>query len=341
MDIITQHIVLTVLTILIAVAIGLILRRLLVRRLQKTVLDNWLVQTLGVIIVFVPLILSVPVVFVILDNNLFGLLWAAIQAQIHVQDITAISWNLVETALIIALGIGIARTLVTLAVRGMGENRVDINIRTLVRRIFYIIILTFILFWVLSIWNIPITIPVTAIGIITVAFTVAIQDILKDLVAGFYILMERPFHIGDQISIGDVVTRTGRVEDVQIRSTKLRLVSGEEVSIPNAIVFGNVVINNTFYGERRATIIVKLPEEDFAREETPGKILKALKEVDLILAKPEPTISVSGLSEKHIALVVRFWIARGQHSIVTETLYALRAALPHADLTIQEAAGDV
>ncbi len=315
MDIISQHIVLTILTVLIAAAIGLILRRLLVGRLKKTVLDNWLVQTLGVIIVFVPLILSVPVVFVILDNNLFGVLWAAIQAQIHVKDIIPISLNLVQTALIIALGVGIARTLVALAVRGMGENRVDINIRTLVRRIFYIIILTFIVFWVLSIWNIPITIPVTAIGIMTVALTVAIQDILKDLVAGFYILMERPFHIGDQITIGDMVIRTGRVEDVQIRSTKLRLVSGEEVAIPNALVFGSVVTNNTFYGERRATIIVKLPEEDFAREETPGKILKSLKEIDLILVKPEPTISVS--------------------------VYALRAALPHADLTIQEAAGDI
>ena len=341
MDILTLHIVSTVLTVLVAVAIGLILRRFLVRRLKKTVLDNWLVQTLGVIIVFVPLILSVPVVFVILDNNLFGLLWAEIQPQIHVQDITTISWNLLQTALIIALGVGIARTLVTLAMRGMGENRVDINIRTLVRRIFYIIILTFIVFWALSIWNIPITIPVAAIGVMTVALTVAIQDILKDLVAGFYILMERPFRIGDQISIGDVIIRTGRVEDVQIRATKLRLVSGEEVSIPNALVFGSIVTNNTFYGERRASIIVKLSEEDFAREETPMRILKALKEIDLILAKPEPTITVSGLSENHIALAVRFWIARGQHSVATEALYALRAALPNADLTVTEAAGDI
>jgi small-conductance mechanosensitive channel len=338
---ITQRIALTVLTVLVAAAIGLILRRLLVRRLKKTVLDNWLVQTLGVIIVFVPLILSIPLVFVILDSNLFGLLWEKIQTQIQVHDITAISGNLIETVLIITLGVGVARTLVALAVRGMGENRVDINIRTLIRRIFYIIILTFIVIWVLSIWNIPLTIPVTAIGIVTVVVTVAIQDILKDLVAGFYILMERPFHIGDQITIGDVISRTGRVEDVQIRSTKLRLVSGEEVSIPNTLVFGSVVTNNTFYGERRATIIVKLPEEEFAREETPQKILKALKKIDLILAKPEPTIAVSGLSEKHIALAVRFWIARGQQSVVTEALYTLRAALPNADLTIQEAAGDI
>src|SRR5258708_15214350 len=161
---ITQRIVLTVLTVLVAVAIGLILRRLLVRRLQKTVLYNWLVQTLGVIIVFGPLILSVPLVFVILDSNLFRLLWTPIQAQIHVKDITDISWNLIETVLVIALGVGIARTLVALAVRGMGENRVDINIRTLVRRIFYIIILSFIVFYLLATWAIPITIPLAPFG---------------------------------------------------------------------------------------------------------------------------------------------------------------------------------
>jgi len=339
---ITLRITLTVLTVLIALVIGLILRRLLVSRLKKTVLDNWLIQTLGVIIIFLPLILTVPAVLFILDNNLPGLLWAVIQA--HVSEITATAWSLVETLLTIALGVGIARTLVAVTIRGMGENRIDINIRILIRRIFYFAMLIFIAFWVLSIWQIPITLPVAAIGILTVAFTVSIQDILKDLVAGLYILMERPFRIGDQITIGDlgnVASHTGKVEDVQIRSTKLRLVSGEEVAVPNALVFGSIVVNNSFYSERRATIIVKLPEEDFVKEETPGQILKALQETDIILAKPEPSIALSGLSEQQASLTVRFWIAHGQQSAVTEALYALRAVLPHADLTVQESAGDV
>jgi small-conductance mechanosensitive channel len=226
----------------------------------------------------------------------------------------------------------------------MGGSRIDINIRTLIRRIFYIVMLIFIGFWVLSIWQIPITLPVAGIGILTVAFTVSIQDILKDLVAGFYILMERPFRIGDQITIGDlgnVASHTGRVEDIQIRATKLRLVSGEEVAVPNTLVFGSIVINNTSYGERRATIIVKLPEEDFVKEKTPGQILKALQETDTILAKPEPSIALSGLSEQQVSLIVRFWIAREQQFAVTEALYALRVALPHGDLAVQESAGDV
>jgi small conductance mechanosensitive channel len=339
---ITLRVTLTILTVLIALVIGLILRRLLVNRLKKTVLDNWLIQTLGVIIIFLPLILSVPAVFVILDNNLPGLLWAVILA--HVPEITAIAWSLVETLLTIALGVGVARTLVALAFRGMGESRIDVNIRILIRRIFYFAMLIFIAFWVLSIWQIPITLPIAGIGLLTVALTVSIQDILKDLVAGFYILMERPFRVGDQITIGDLgngANRTGRVEDVQIRATRLRLVSGEEVAVPNTLIFGSIVTNNTAYSERRATIIVTLPEEDFVREETPGQILKALQETAIILAKPEPSIALSGLSEQHVSLIVRLWIAQGQQSAVTEALYALRAALPHADLTVQESAGDV
>jgi len=339
---ITLRIALTILTVLIALGVGLILRRLLVSRLKKTVLDNWLIQTLGVIIIFLPLILIVPAVLFILDNNLPGLLWAVIQA--HVPEITATAWSLVETLLTIALGVGVARTLVALTIRGLGENRIDINIRILIRRIFYFAMLIFIAFWVLSIWQIPITLPVAAIGILTVALTVSIQDILKDLVAGFYILMERPFRIGDQVTIGDqanVASHTGKVEDVQIRATKLRLVSGEEVVVPNALVFGSIVINNTSYGERRATIIVKLPEEDFVKEETSGQILKALQETGTILAKPEPSIALSGMSEQHVSLTVRFWITHGQQSAITEALYALRAALPHADLIVQESAGDV
>src|SRR5690349_7674806 len=124
------------------------------------------------------------------------------RSQLKIGDITGITVNLVQTLLMIGLGVGIARTIRTLTIRALGENRIDINIRTAIGRVFYFVILTFAIFWILSIWQISIGIPVAAVGIVTVAITVAIQDILNDLVAGFYILLERPFHIGDQISTG-------------------------------------------------------------------------------------------------------------------------------------------
>ncbi|MBV9231757.1 MAG: mechanosensitive ion channel, partial [Chloroflexi bacterium] len=266
-----------------------------------------------------------------------------VSIKFDIRDAPAVIWNVTQTLLLIALGIGIARTIRAVTVRGLSESRVDINLRTLIGRIFYFITLTFALFWILSIWQIPLTAPVTAISVLTVAFTVAIQDVLKDLVAGFYILIERPFYIGDQISVTSTsaITYTGKVEDVQLRATKLRLLSGEEVTIPNALVFGSAVINNTYYGERRATISVTLPHEEFSKEQTSEQILQTLKEAEGVMAKPEPTVMFSGYAEEKITLTVRFWFASGQLSTISDVMYTLHVLLPNGELAVREPVSSV
>lgn len=345
MNLIVLRIFLIAATLLIALGIGLLLRRLLVRRLKTTVLDNWLVQMLGVIVVLPPLILAAIAVSFIWDMGMFSDLWNQLnKSLITIPNVTSLIWNIIATALIVVLGIGLGRTIKTLTIRGLSENRIDINTRTLIGRIFYIVTLMLAAFWILSIWPISIGVPVAFIGVLTVLITVAVQEILKDLVAGFYILMEHPFRIGDQISVGSIGSNTfytGKVEDVQLRATKLRLLSGEEATIPNSLVFSGVVVNNSYYGERRATITITVPQEEFVKEETPEIVLKALKEIDTVMAKPEPRIVLSGSTGNKLTLTLRFWFASGQLSALSEVMYTLRTCLPNADLAVQEPVGNV
>ncbi len=335
----TSRIVLIVLIVLVALIVGLFLRLLLVRRLKQTVLDNWLIQTLGVIVVLVPLIIAGAATLFILDstNVLLQSLIRNLQDQIlHPTYLMALVGSIVQTLLILVLGVGIARTLSKLALRS--QSHLDINLRTLIGRACYITTLLITVFWILTLWQISVTVPVAVIGSLAVAGAFSIQDILKDLVAGFYILMERPFHIGDEINTASYV---GKVEDIQIRATKLRLVSGEQVTIPNALVFGGVVVNNTFYGERRATITATMPQEEYKREETPKLLLKALQEIDTVMVKPEPMVFISGYTGKQVTLTVRFWIANRQLATVSEVMYTLHTVLPNADFTVLESAGNV
>src|SRR5437763_4925986 len=102
----------TVLTILIALGIGLLFRGMLVRRLKQTVLDNWIIQSLGIAVIIPLLILAIPVLFAIWDSSLFTTFWQQIQGQIQVLNLAGLVWNIIATLLIIALGIGIARTLI-------------------------------------------------------------------------------------------------------------------------------------------------------------------------------------------------------------------------------------
>jgi len=203
---------------------------------------------------------------------------------------------------------------------------------------------------ILTIWNIQFGIPAAVISVITVGFTFVLQDLLKNIVAGIYILVEGPFHIGDQIST-DVYT--GKVEDVQLRATKLRIASGEQVIVPNSMLFTGIVVNKTIYDEKRSTIVITLPLDKYEKDQTAECILKTIKGVTGVMIKPEPTLNlssvagafgsstgtVSGYTGEIITLTLRFWIPESGDAPVSEAMLALRAALPYVDLTIREPAG--
>lgn len=331
------NVILSSSTMLIALALGLLLRKICIRHLQKTVLDTWAIQTLGILVIIPPLMIG-SVIALAVWNNLFSLISSL--KTIYNIDIYSIGLNLVETLILIALSIGFARTAKTLTIRGLGEHRLNINTQTLLARVVYITVLIITSFCTFSIWQVPVGIPVAAIGIVTVVITVAFQDILKDLVAGFYLLLSRPFFIGDQISITIApAVYIGKVQNVELRATRLRLISGEEVSIPNAIVFSSTVINNTYFEERRASIAVTVPVADFIPQETAHQIGKTLRNLEVVIQKPEPVVLFTSLIEGKVTLLAHFWVTSSQAIDISRAMYALHTLLPNAELAIREPVG--
>ena len=69
-----------------------------------------------------------------------------------------------------------------------------------------------------------------------------LQEIFANFVSGLILLFERPFRIGDEISVKD---QRGVVENIGIRTTRLRNADNVQVIIPNAVVFAEVVANRT------------------------------------------------------------------------------------------------
>ena len=82
---------------------------------------------------------------------------------------------------------------------------------------------------------------VTLLGILfaTVVAAFGVQDLLKDYVSGYYVLLERHFRVGDRISLEG--ERTGTVTDVKLRVTLLRNDSGDLIVVPNSELFGRPV----------------------------------------------------------------------------------------------------
>jgi small conductance mechanosensitive channel len=345
----TQQIIIIVVTLLIALGVGLFLRYLLVRRLKKTVLDDWLIQILGFLIIILPVIVGIIVVPLVFGIHLDSL-QNVLPDIFKINNLGNLVWNLALSALIILLAIGVGRTLLKIVTVETAKEHIGINISILLGRILYTSVLFVAFLLILVIWNVQFGIPAAVISVITVGFTFVLQDLLKNVVAGIYILVEGPFHIGDVIST-DVYT--GKVEDVELRATKLRIVSGEQVIVPNSMLFTGIVVNKTIYEERRATILITMSLDKYDKDQTNECILKTIKSVTDVMIKPEPTLNlssvagafgsstgtVSGYSGEIITLTLRFWIPEGQDTPVSEAMLALRNALPYADLSIREPAG--
>ena len=349
----TTQIIIIVVSLLVALGIGLLLRYLLVRRLKKTVLDNWLIQILGFLIIIPPVIAGIIVAAFFIGmqaTQMLVYLQLVLPDIFNIPNLGHLIWNVVFSALIILLAIGIGRTLLKIVTAGTAKQHIGINISILLGRALYTVVICIAVLFVLTIWNIQFGIPAAVISVITVGFTFVLQDLLKNIVAGIYILVEGPFHIGDVIST-DVYS--GRVEDVQLRATKLRIASGEQVIVPNSMLFTGIVVNKTIYDEKRSTIVITLPLDKYDKDQTAACILKTIKGVAGVMIKPEPTLSlssvagafgsstgtVSGYTGEIISLTLRFWIPEGGDTPVSEAMLALREALPCADLSIREPAG--
>lgn len=82
---------------------------------------------------------------------------------------------------------------------------------------------------------------VTLLGILLAVVVAAfgVQDLLKDYVSGYYVLLERHFRIGDRISLEG--ERTGTVTEIKLRVTLLRNDSGDVIVVPNSELFGRPV----------------------------------------------------------------------------------------------------
>ena len=85
-------------------------------------------------------------------------------------------------------------------------------------------------------------IALTGILAATILAGLGVQDLMKNYVSGFYILVEKDIKVGDVIKFGD---NTGTVSEVKARVTYLRGEAGELVIVPNSELFNSTVVVKT------------------------------------------------------------------------------------------------
>ncbi len=178
---------------------------------------------------------------------------------------------------------------------------------------------------------------IASLGLISVGLGFAMKDIVSNFLAGFILILQKPYLVGDSIAVGEV---EGKVEDIRIRDTVLRRPDGRLVFVPNNNIFTSAVTNNTASGHRRNEFVLPLPSRADA-ERAIGLIPSTLAGVEGVLAEPAVVAGVEEVEYDRMLLKVVYWteIDADAFEVKTRAILALKKTLAEAGFDTCEAAG--
>jgi small-conductance mechanosensitive channel len=187
---------------------------------------------------------------------------------------------LTMVAILLQVGIWISRGVGFLLMRslrrGGGDSTAASTMLTPLMFLLRLVIWSVILLVALSNFGIDVTALITGLGIGGVAIALALQTVLGDLFASLSIALDKPFVIGDAINVGEF---TGTVENVGLKTTRVRSISGEQLVFANSDLLNGRIRNFKRMTERRIVFTIHVTFQTSLEnlEKIPG-MMKAIIE---------------------------------------------------------------
>lgn len=146
------------------------------------------------------------------------------------------------------------------------------------------------------------------------------------------IIMFKPFKVGDTIEAQGAV---GTVSEIQIFVTKLITGNNQTIFVPNGALSNGNIINYSVAGTRRADLAFSVAY-DADLKAVKNIILQILKNNEMVLQHPEPTVAVTELTDSAVKLAIRPWATIENYGTVcSDTLENCKIELYKAGIEIQ------
>ena len=167
------------------------------------------------------------------------------------------------------------------------------------------------IFIILSILNLGETINklLATAGVLGLAVGLALQDPMNNLFSGVFMSVRDLYNIGDLVETNGYF---GRIIDLDLRATKLRIPSGQIVMIPNKDVIQKPLKNYTSSGERRVDITCGISYGD-SLEKVEKILIPAIRKMESSLPHKPVDLVYDKFSDSSIQFTLRFWIDTTEH----------------------------
>jgi len=247
-----------------------------------------------------------------------------------VEFLVQYSFQIIGAIIILVLGIKLANWLARL-VTGLGERKkFDPTLTGFLAGAVRIVVLAFVAILAMGKFGISVAPFIAALSALAFGGSFAIQGPLSNYGAGLSIIVSRPFVVGNTITVNGV---SGVVDDIRLAATVLSTEDGEQITIPNKHIVGEI-IHNSFANKVVETSV------GIAYEEDPKLAIRVIEEalagIGEISREPAPQVGIESFADSAIAIGMRYWVPTKQYyqifyranGAVHEALAAAKISIP-------------
>jgi len=215
---------------------------------------------------------------------------------------TALTASLLPAVLILVIGVVAIKMVNKIVKASLEKTKLEKAAHSLILSVVNAVLYVILGLMVATKLGIDVTSIVALASVLTLAVSLALQNILANVIGGFTILSTTPFHSGDYVEIAG---QAGTVSEINMTYTKLMTPDNKLISIPNSAVIAAQIVNYSAETTRRVDVAVSA-SYDMAVQDVIDALVEAGK-VEKALADPAPFAGVTGYGASTVDYTLRVW----------------------------------
>ncbi len=265
------------------------------------------------------------------NGNLFGQEMETLQKVIDVvtEFVINYSFQIVGALIILIIGLKLSGWMSRLVLRLCDNRSIDVTLSRFFASSTKLLVMTFVIIIAIGKFGISIAPFIAALGALAFGGSLAIQGPLSNYGAGLTLILTRSFVVGNTITVQGV---SGVVEEIRLAATILTTEDGEELTIPNKLIVGEI-LRNSFENKIVETSVGISYADD--PELAINVLLRVLDQFTTICKDPVPQVGIEAFADSSINIGLRYWVPTKQYyHVLYQVNLAIHQALAKAKITI-------
>lgn len=216
--------------------------------------------------------------------------------------------KLMGTVLILAIGVLVIRVITRLITAALEKSHLEKAAHSLILSLARAAMYVLLFLIAASQMGIDVSSIVALASVLTLALSLALQNMVSNLIGGFVILYTHPFHSGDYVEIAG---QGGTVKEISMTYTVLATPDNRIISIPNSAVAAAQVVNYSSADSRRVELTVTASYDAPTQKVLDALVLAGT--VDNALLNPAPSAVIVSYDDSAIRYSLRIWVKPGDY----------------------------